>query len=129
MPSERYLITVKILAIVGSSVIAASSCSRRVENGYRTIAYVNSSDGFPSELRTLAESNGNLGDDSLVGDPPGCLRLSERMMICDDFDNIDARKISDGSRLCGDNRSILNFADTAYMNRPATKDGQTVLRS
>lgn len=52
------------------------------------------------------------------------------MMICDDFDNIDARKISDGlPDFAGETIvSILNFADTAYMNRPATKDGQTALR-
>ena len=113
------------------SVIAASSCSRRVENGYRTIAYVNSllTDSLP-ELRILAESNGKpSGAIVLVGDPSGCLRLSERMMLCD-FDNIDARKISDGlPDFAGETIvSILNFADTAYMNHPATKDGQTALR-
>lgn len=135
MPSGRYLITVKrffAVILLALSVIAASSCSRRVENGYRTIAYVNSllTDSLP-ELRTLAESNGkSSGTIVLVGDPSGCLRLSERMMVCDDFDNIDARKISDGlPDFAGETIvSILNFADTAYMNRPATKDGQTVLR-
>ena len=114
------------------SVIAASSCSRRVENGYRTIAYVNSllTDSLP-ELRTLAESNGKpSGAIVLVGDPSGCLRLSEEMMNCDDFDNIDARKVSDGlPDFAGETvASILNFADTAYKTVPATKDVQTSLR-
>ena len=118
--------------LLALSVIAASSCSRRVENGYRTIAYVNSllADSLPS-LRTLAESNGkSSGAIVLVGDPSGCLRLSERMMLCDDFDNIDARKVSDGlPDFAGETIvSILNFADTAYKDLPATKAGQTSLR-
>ena len=110
----------------------ASCCSRRVENGYRTITYVNSllADSL-SRLRALAESNGKpSGAIVLVGDPSGCLRLSERMIGCDDFDNIDARKVSDGlPDFAGETIvSILNFADTAYKNPPATKDGQTALR-
>lgn len=74
MPSGRYLITVKrffAVILLALSVIAASSCSRRVENAYRTIAYVNSllTDSLP-ELRTLAESNGkSSGTIVLVGDP------------------------------------------------------------
>ncbi len=114
------------------AVIVASGCSRRVENGYRTIAYVNSllADSI-AELRTLAEINGKpSGAIVLVGDPSGCLRLSEEMMNCDDFDNIDARMVSDGlPDFAGETVvSILNFADTAYKNRPTTKDGQTSLR-
>lgn len=121
--------TVILLAL---SVIAASSCSRRVENGYRTIAYVNSllADSL-SELRTLAECNGkSAGAIVLVGDPAGCLRLSEKMMLCDEFDNIDARKVSDGlPDFAGETIvSILNFADTAYKNLADTKDGQMSLR-
>lgn len=75
MPSGRYLITVKrffAVILLALSVIAASSCSMRVENGYRTIAYVNSLLTFLPELRTLAESNGkSSGTVVLVGDPSG----------------------------------------------------------
>ena len=114
------------------AVIAATSCSRRAENGYRTIAYVNSLlEDSLSTLRALAESNGKpSGAIVLVGDPSGCLRLGERMMTCDDFDNIDARKVSDGlPDFAGETVvSILNFADTAYKSLPTTKDGQTSLR-
>ena len=114
------------------SVLAASCCSRRVENGYRTIAYVNSllADSL-SELRTLAECNGkSAGAIVLVGDPVGCLRLGEKMMLCDEFDNIDARKISDGlPDFAGETIvPILNFADTSYKNLASTKDGQVALR-
>jgi len=114
------------------SVIASSSCARRVENGYKTIAYVNSllTDSL-SQLRTLAESNCKpSGAIVLVGDPSGCLRLSEIMMNCDDFDNIDARKVSDGlPDFAGETIvSLLDFADTAYESRSASKEGQTSLR-
>ncbi len=103
-----------------------------MENGYKTIAYVNSllTDSL-SRLRTLAESNGKpSGAIVLVGDPSGCLRLSEKMMNCDDFDNIDARKVSDGlPDFAGETIvSVLNFADTAYESLSASKDGQTSLR-
>ncbi len=115
-----------------SSVIAAFSCSRRVENGYRTIAYVNAllTDSLP-ELKTLAESNGKQsGALVIVGDPRGCLRLSERMMICDEFDNIDARNVSDGlPDFAGETIvSILNFADTAGSILPAEKGAEASLR-
>lgn len=114
------------------SVIAASSCSRRVESCYKTIAYVNTllADSLP-RLRTLAESNGKpSGAIVLIGDPAGCLRLSEKMMVCDEFDNIDARKVSDGlPDFAGETIvSILNFADTAYAARTATREGRISLR-
>lgn len=114
------------------SVVAACSCSRRVESGYKTIAYVNAllADSL-SGLRTLAENSGKpSGAIVLVGDPVKCLLLSEKMMLCDEFDNIDARKVSDGlPDFAGETIvSILNFADTAYKNNPTTKDGRTSLR-
>ncbi len=133
--SGIHLITVKrfftvILLIL--SVVAASSCSRRTEIGYKTIPYVNSllADSL-SGLRTLAESNGkSTGAIVLVGYPSGCLRLSERMMLCDEFDNIDARKVSDGlPDFAGETIvSILNFSDSAYSDLSTTKEGRTSLR-
>ena len=125
----KKFITVVLLVL---SVIAASCCSRRVENGYRTIAYVNSllADSL-SGLRILAECNGkSSGAIVLVGDPAGCLRLSERMLLCDEFDNIDAKRSSDGlPDFAGETIvSVLNFVDTAYQSLAATKDGQVALR-
>ncbi len=135
LPSGKCLTTVKrffAVILLVLFVVAASSCSRRIENNYRTIAYVNSllADSL-SELRTLAESNGKTsGAIVLVGEPSGCLRLSEKMMLCDEFDNIDARKVSDGlPDFAGETIvSILNFADTSYQDRSVTKNGQTSLR-
>ena len=135
LPSGKCLMTVKRffeVILLALSVIAAFGCSRRVENGYRTMAYVNSllTDSL-SELKSLAESSGKpSGAVVLVGDPSGCLRLSEKMLLCDEFDNIDARKVSDGlPDFAGETIvSILNFADTAYEARSATEGGRTSLR-
>lgn len=84
-----------------------------------------------SGLKTLAEISGKpSGAIVLVGDPARCLRLSERMMLCDDFDNIDARKVNDGlPDFAGETIvSILNFADTSYKNNPTTKAEQALLK-
>lgn len=122
----------EVILLLTLSVIVASSCSRRVENGYKTIAYVNSllTDSLP-QLKALAESNGKpSGAIVLIGDPKGCLRLSERMMLCDVFDNIDARETGDGlPDFSGETIvSILNFDDTAYVSKVGTRGGQTFLR-
>lgn len=127
MVKKFFVVIVSVL-----SVIAVSNCSRRPDSGYKTIAYVNSllTDSLP-ELRTLAESNGeSTGAIVLIGDPSECLRLSEKMMLCDEFDNIDARKVSDGlPDFSGETIvSILNFADTTYKNLVVTDSGQSSLR-
>lgn len=114
------------------SVIAVSNCSRRVENGYKTIAYVNSlmTDSLP-ELRRLAALNGKpSGAIVLTGDPELCLRLSERMMVSDDFDNIDARKVSDGlPDFAGETvSSILDFANAPYDSLSRSEKGRDSLR-
>jgi len=115
-----------------SSVLVAICCSRRVDSADRTLAYVNSLlvDSL-SELRALSEINGkSSGAIVLVGDPAGCLRLSEWMLLCDEFDNIDAKRSSDGlPDFSGETIvSVLNFVDTAYQSLAATKDGQVALR-
>lgn len=113
--------------------MAVSCCTRRVESGYKTIAYVNSllADSLP-QLRKLASLNGRpSGAIVLTGDPALCLRLSERMMICDDFDNIDARRTSDGlPDFAGETiSSILDFADAPYDSLAVSGKGRDSLRT
>lgn len=118
---------------VAASVMAAVGCSRRVESGYRTIPFVNSllADSLP-ELHRLAALNGRTsGSIVLAGDPSECLRLSERMMVCDDFDNIDARKVSDGlPDFSGETIvSVLDFADSSYASLAGSETGRDSLRT
>lgn len=125
---KRLVTTIALIA----SVIAFCGCSRRVENGYKTIAYVNAllTDSLPG-LRALAGINGKpSGAVVLVGAPSVCLRLSERMMICDEFDNIDARKSSDGlPDFAGETIvSLLDFTRTPDSTVALTNDGIAELR-
>ena len=114
-------------------MIAAVGCSRRVESGYRIIPCVNSllTDSLPELNRLAALNGGTSGSIVLVGDPSGCLRLSERMMVCDDFDNIDARKVSDGlPDFSGETIvSILDFADTSYAALAGSRAGRDSIRA
>ena len=107
-----------VIPLVLSVIAAVSGCSRRVEGGYKTIAYVSTilTDSLP-QLQKLAALNGKAsGSIVLVGDPSECLRVGERMMLCDDFDNIDARKTSDGlPDFAGETIvPILDFAGGSY---------------
>lgn len=125
----RRFLTISALVL---SVIAMFSCSRRAESGYKTIPYVNSllADSLP-QLRTLAASGGkSSGSVVLAGDPVACLRLSERMMISDEFDNIDARKAPDGlPDFSGETMvSLLDFARTPYDSLTTTAAGRGSLR-
>ena len=75
-----------------------SSCVRRVEAGYDSIALVDRlvSDSLPS-LQLLAGRAGKpSGTVVLVGEPLQCLTVSEKLMNCDEFDNVDARPVNDG---------------------------------
>lgn len=83
---------------ISLSIFAFPCCSRRAESAYPAIGYVNAliSDSLPA-LQSLARESGKpSGDIVLVGDPSSCLRISEKLMLCDDFDNIDARPLPDG---------------------------------
>lgn len=74
------------------------SCARRVETGYKSIAYVDKvlSDSLAA-LRGKALLAGKpSGSVVLMGDPMRCLSLSEEMMGFDEFDNVDARRVKDG---------------------------------
>ena len=117
------LLTVKKLLtciVIAASVLLAFGCARRVESSYKTIALVNSllTDSLP-RLRFLAESSGKpSGAIVLIGEPASCLRLSEKMMVGDEFDNIDARNVGDGlPDFAGETIvSILDFADSSTLS-------------
>ncbi|MBO6248680.1 MAG: hypothetical protein J6N54_07715 [Bacteroidales bacterium] len=88
----KYLLTILSLPAL------LFSCVRRVETSYPSIDLVNTlvSDSLPA-LRKMAEGAGKAsGTIVLVGDPMRCLSLSEKMIGCDEFDNVDAREVSDG---------------------------------
>ena len=79
-------------------VALVSSCTRRVETAYEAIPMVNRliTDSLPS-LQVMARSAGQpSGTIVLAGEPLHCLSVSERMMLCDEFDNVDARSLKDG---------------------------------
>lgn len=124
---RRFLTVISLIL----SVAAVCGCSRRVEAGYKTIACVNAllTDSLP-EMRRLAGLNGRpSGAIVLAGDPNLCLRLSEKMMVCDDFDNIDARKVSDGlPDFAGETIvSILDFTSAPYDSLIKSKtDGESL---
>jgi hypothetical protein len=108
------------------SILAFPCCTRRAESGYRTIAYVNTllSDSLPALQALSSQSGKPSGDIVLIGDPSSCLRLSEHLMLCDHFDNIDARKVPDGlSDFAGETVStILDFEDFPIDSLASAKD-------
>ena len=113
-------------------VLLASSCSRRVESSYDTIRLVDDiiSDSLPI-LQKLAKEACKPSDAIfLVGDPLQCLALSEKMMVVDEFDNVDARMVSDGlPDFSGETIvSLLDFANSPYDSLARTEDGQLALR-
>ena len=108
-----------VIPLVLSVIAAVSGCSRRVEGGYKTIAYVSDllTDSLP-RLQSLAALSGKAsGSIVLVGDPSECLRVGERMMLCDEFDNIDARRTSDGlPDFAGETIvPVLDFSGDSYV--------------
>lgn len=120
------------IPLVLSVIVAASGCSRRVEGGYKTIAFVNTllADSLP-EMHRLAGLSGKAdGSVVLIGEPSVCLRTVEMMMVCDEFDNIDARKSNDGlPDFAGETLvPILDFSDTLYGQGASDKKSQDRLR-
>ena len=95
-----------------------SSCVRRVEAGYSSIPLVDRLvDNSLPELQHLAERTGDpSGAIVLFGEPLRCLAMSEELMNCDEFDNVDARLVKDGlPDFSGETIvSILDFANPPY---------------
>lgn len=121
-----------LIPLVLSVIIAASGCSRRVEGGYKTTAFVNTllADSLPEMHRLAALSGKTDGSIVLIGEPAVCLRTGEMMMVCDEFDNIDARKSNDGlPDFAGETLvPILDFSDTSAAYDTSDKKSQERLR-
>lgn len=125
---KRFFLEILLIA----AIAAPFSCSRKVEGGFDTIGYV---DHLMADslflLKNMAASAGKpSGTITLIGDPRTCLLLSESMMACDYFDNIDARDIKDGlPDFAGETiTSVLDFAHLPYSSLAASDQGRLVLR-
>ena len=113
-------------------ILLASSCARRVESSYDTIRLVDEivSDSLPALQKLAREACKPSGSIYLVGEPLHCLALSEKMMNSDEFDNVDARMVSDGlPDFSGETIvSVLDFANSPYDSLALTDDGKLALR-
>ncbi len=122
----------KILIIAASVLTVFASCSRKVESGYETIPYVNAllADSL-AHLKQLASLSGSSsGTIVLIGEPQECLSVSETLMTCDIFDNIDGRRVKDGlPDFAGETIvPVLDFVNAPYEEYSLTPDGQQFLR-
>ena len=112
--------------------VLAVSCSRKVESTFDSIRYVDKllTDSLPSLRAKAAAAGGQSGVIALFGEPGHCLRLSEKMMLCDEFDNVNAGRTKDGlPDFSGETIvSILDFAGSPYEEKLQEDDGKTQLR-
>ena len=112
--------------------VMAYSCTRRVESSYDSIRLVDDlvNDSLPSLQRMAKDACKPSGSIFLVGEPLQCLSLSEKMMNSDEFDNVDARMVSDGlPDFSGETIvSVLDFANFPYDTLALTEDGRLALR-
>ena len=125
---NRFFAAVLFLAIF----LAPAGCGRRVESAPEMLGLVEDllSDPSPS-LQMMARLAGKAsGPVVIVGDPKQSLLLSEKMMLCDDFDNVDARRVEDGlPDFSGEEIvTILDFVNAPYDSVPDTEEGRTSLR-
>ena len=113
-------------------LVAAVSCSRRVESEYDSIRLVDAlvADSLPSLQKLARRAGGASGSIVLVGEPKHCLSLSEKMMVSDDFDNVDAKRTHDGlPDFSGETMvSILDFAGAPYDSTLSSDEGRMKLR-
>ena len=118
--------------VIAVAVLLSSSCTRRVESSYDTIRLVDDlvSDSLPALQRMARESCMPSGTIFIVGDPLSCLSLSEKMMNSDEFDNVDARMVSDGlPDFSGETIvSLLDFVNYPYDSLAVTEEGRLSLR-
>ena len=127
---------IKHIISIAAIVALIVSCARRVETGYEAIPLVDRlvTDSLPS-LQKMASSAGQpSGAIVLIGDPLNCLAVSEKMMVCDEFDNVDARQLHDGLQdFAGETViSFLNFIeplDTMAVREAAIKSALAAIDS
>lgn len=112
--------------------LAPAGCGKRVESAPDTLGLVEDLLTEPSaSLQMMARLSGKAsGPIVIAGDPRLSLLLSERMMLCDDFDNVDARRVSDGlPDFSGETIvTILDFVNAPYDSLPATEEKRVALR-
>ena len=112
--------------------LAPAGCGRRVESAPDTLGLVEDLiSASSSSLQKMARLAGkDSGPIVIVGDPGRSLLLSEEMMLCDYFDNVDARRVSDGlPDFSGEVIvSILDFFNAPYDSIPDTDEGRIALR-
>ena len=112
--------------------LAPAGCGRRVESAPDTLGLVEDLiSASSSSLQKMARLAGkDSGPIVIAGDPRLSLLLSEEMMLCDYFDNVDARRVSDGlPDFSGEVIvSILDFFNAPYDSIPDTDEGRIALR-
>ena len=113
-------------------VFLALSCNRRVVNHYDSIPFVDDllNDSLPALQKLAAAAGKSDGPIFLVGDPIHCLSVSEKMMVVDDFDNVDARKLQDGlPDFAGETIvSLLDFVNSPYDSLFVGEEGKLAMR-
>ena len=123
---------IKLLSLALAALALTVSCARRVETGYDSIDYVDRllRDSLPSLVEKASFAGNSSGAIVLIGDPMDCLTVSERMMLSDDFDNVDARPVRDGlPDFSGETIvSLLDFALSPYDSLPATGEDSVLVR-
>lgn len=131
-------ITSKIAwAFVALCVIAAAAYgvyryTAKDDKGVRSIAIVNCmmTDSL-AKMQSLTALSGQVsGTIALIGDPASCLKVGEKMLISDEFDNIDASLAPDGlPDFAGETIvPFLDFANYPYEDLMATEHGTALLR-
>ena len=121
-----------LLILLPSVLVLAFSCSRRVESPYDSIGLVDMlvTDSLPALQRLARGACAPTGVIVISGEPEQCLALSEKMLRSDEFDNVDAKRVSDGlPDFSGETVvSILDFANSPYDSLAATEEGRLKLR-
>lgn len=125
---KRLFSAILFLAIA----LAQAGCGRHVESTSDTIPFVGEllSNPSPSLQMMVRQAGKPSGPIVIAGDPRLSLLLSEKMMLCDDFDNVDARREKDGlPDFSGEDIvTILDFVYYPYDSIPDTEEGRLSLR-
>lgn len=125
---KRLITAILFLAIF----LAPAGCGRKVETTSDTLGLVEELVSDPSaDLQRMVRLAGKTsGPIVIAGDPKLGLQLSEKMMLSDDFDNVDARCVEDGlPDFAGETIvTILDFVNAPYDSVPGTEEGRLFLR-
>ena len=120
------------MIVLLAATAAAFSCVRKVESGYGSLPLVENlvADSLPGLQKLAREASSPSGTIVIVGEPLSCLALSEEMMNCDYFDNVDARKVKDGlPDFSGETIvPVLDFVNSPYDSVLAVSGGAMKLR-